>query len=190
MCQSSNDVIPAAIHVSAALAIKGNLVPALDHLARTLRKRAAENDDVVKTGRTHLMDAMPVRLSQEIGGWAAQIEQSIERVNASLPRLQELAIGGTAVGTGINAHPEFGRRMAKRLAEMTQIPFTEARTTLFSMLPDFRVAPSSRIPSAVAPVISRRRMTTEVGSVRWIAGPVASWAFTSSMTMARSGPPG
>ena len=127
MCQSSNDVIPAAIHVSAALAIKGNLVPALDHLARTLRKRAAENDDVVKTGRTHLMDAMPVRQSQEIGGWAAQIEHGIERVQASLPRLQELATGGTAVGTGINAHPEFGQRIANRLAEMTQVPFKEAR---------------------------------------------------------------
>jgi fumarate hydratase class II len=127
MCQSSNDVIPAAVHISAALEIKGNLLPALAHLASTLRKRAAENDDVIKTGRTHLMDAMPVRLSQEIGGWAAQIEQGIERVNASLPRLQELAIGGTAVGTGINAHPEFGRRMAECLAGMTQIPFTEAR---------------------------------------------------------------
>src|SRR5206468_1835780 len=127
MCQSSNDVIPAAVHISAALEIKSNLLPALAHLASTLRKRAAENDDVIKTGRTHLMDAMPVRLSQEIGGWAAQIEQGIERVNASFPRLCELAIGGTAVGTGINAHPEFGKRMAECLAGMTQIPFTEAR---------------------------------------------------------------
>ncbi len=127
MCQSSNDVIPTAVHVSAALEIKANLLPALEHLASTLRRRAAESDDVIKTGRTHLMDAMPVRLSQEIGGWAAQVEQGIERLNASLPRLQELAIGGTAVGTGINAHPEFGQRVAKRLAEMTQIPFVEAR---------------------------------------------------------------
>jgi fumarate hydratase class II len=82
---------------------------------------------VVKTGRTHLMDAMPVTLGQEIGGWSAQIEQSIERVLTSLPRLQELAIGGTAVGTGINAHPEFGGRVARKLEELTHIPFREAR---------------------------------------------------------------
>src|SRR5439155_824421 len=88
---------------------------------------AKKADDVVKTGRTHLMDAMPVRLGQEIGGWAAQIELAMERVQASLPRLHELAIGGTAVGMGINAHPEFGRRVARRLAETTEIPFVEAR---------------------------------------------------------------
>lgn len=125
--QSSNDVIPAAIHVAAALEINDNLLPALRHLHAVLVQRARETDDVVKTGRTHLMDAMPVRLGQEIGGWAAQIQHSIERVLGSLPRLQELAIGGTAVGTGINAHPEFGRRMAEQLGQLTHVSFVEAR---------------------------------------------------------------
>ncbi|HEX8552636.1 MAG TPA: class II fumarate hydratase [Abditibacteriaceae bacterium] len=125
--QSSNDVIPAAISVAAALEIQDNLLPALRHLAGTLRKRAGETDDVIKTGRTHLMDAMPIRLSQEIGGWAAQVEAGIERILNSQPRLLELATGGTAVGTGINAHPEFGHRLAQRLGEKTHIPFIEAR---------------------------------------------------------------
>ena len=125
--QSSNDVIPTAIHVAAAMEIADNLLPSLRHLLLHLNSRAEENRDVVKTGRTHLMDAMPVTLGQEIGGWSAQIEQSIERILQSLPRLQELAIGGTAVGTGINAHPEFAGRMARKLEELTHIPFREAR---------------------------------------------------------------
>lgn len=125
--QSSNDVIPAAIHVAAALEIHDNLLPGLRRLHQVLRERAAETDSVVKTGRTHLMDAMPVRLGQEIGGWAAQVEYGTERILGSLPRLLELATGGTAVGTGINAHPEFGRRLAAQLGQITHILFTEAR---------------------------------------------------------------
>ncbi len=125
MCQSSNDVIPTAIHVSAYLAVHETLLPGLRHLQETLERRAAELDDVVKTGRTHLMDAMPIRMSQEIGGWAYQVAQSIERIESCLPRLAKLAIGGTAVGTGINAHPEFGRRVAAKLAEWTGLPFEE-----------------------------------------------------------------
>ncbi|MBW3638147.1 MAG: class II fumarate hydratase, partial [Armatimonadetes bacterium] len=125
--QSSNDVIPTAIHVAAAMEVADNLLPNLRHLLSVLHGREAQTQDVVKTGRTHLMDAMPVTLGQEIGGWAAQIEQSIERILSSLPRLHELAIGGTAVGTGINAHPEFGNLMARKLEELTHIPFREAR---------------------------------------------------------------
>jgi fumarate hydratase class II len=125
--QSSNDVIPTAIHVAACMEIADNLLPSLRHLSATLAKREEENKDVVKTGRTHLMDAMPVTLGQEIGGWKASVDQSIERILQSLPRLQELAIGGTAVGTGINAHPEFGLRSAQKLEELTNIPFREAR---------------------------------------------------------------
>jgi len=125
--QSSNDVIPAAIHVAAAIEIQDNLLPALRHLHQILQQRAADTDDVIKTGRTHLMDAMPVRLSQEINGWAAQIHLGIERVLTSQPRLFELATGGTAAGTGINAHPELGRRLAHHLSQLTHIPFIEAR---------------------------------------------------------------
>lgn len=125
--QSSNDVIPAAISVAAALEINDNLLPALRHLVGTLRARATETDNVIKTGRTHLMDAMPIRLSQEIAGWAAQVEAGVERILNSQPRLLELATGGTAVGTGINAHPEFGHRLAQKLGELSHIPFIEAR---------------------------------------------------------------
>nr|PZN68458.1 MAG: aspartate ammonia-lyase [Sphaerobacter thermophilus] len=126
MGQSSNDVIPSAIHVSAYLEIAEQLLPAMAHLQETLERRAAETDDVVKMGRTHLMDAMPVRLSQEISGWAAQVAQARERIEATLPRLAQLALGGTAVGTGINTHPEFGSRVAAALADITGLPFREA----------------------------------------------------------------
>ncbi len=125
--QSSNDMIPTAIHVAAALEIQDNLLPALRHLEEAFLTRSRENADVVKTGRTHLMDAMPITLGQELAGFAAQIEMSIERLLVSMPRLLELAGGGTAVGTGINAHPEFGGKLAAQLADLTSIPFTEAR---------------------------------------------------------------
>jgi len=126
MGQSSNDVIPTAIHVSAYLEVQEVLLPALRHLHEVLLQRAAELDDVVKTGRTHLMDAMPVRMGQEIGGWAYQVAQGIERIESCLPRLAKLALGGTAVGTGINAHPEFALRVAQKLAERIGIPFVES----------------------------------------------------------------
>lgn len=133
MSQSSNDVIPTAIHLSAYLAIDEALLPALHHLHQTLVQKAAAVDHVVTTGRTHLMDAMPVRLSQELGGWASQIEHGIQRMKGTLPRLAELAQGGTAVGTGINAHPEFGQRIAARLAEMTRLPLVTS-TNYFESL--------------------------------------------------------
>ena len=126
MGQSSNDTIPTAIHVSAALEITDSLLPAMRHLADTLDRRASELHDVVKTGRTHLMDATPVRLGDEIGGWAAQVLSAIERIESSLPRLTRLAQGGTAVGSGLNAHEEFGARVAAELAKRTGIAFTEA----------------------------------------------------------------
>lgn len=122
MGQSSNDVIPSAIHLSAYLAVAEELLPALHHLQETLDAKAAEVDKVVTTGRTHLMDAMPVRLSQELGGWSNQIDKGQRRLHDALARLAELAQGGTAVGTGINAHPEFGERIAAKLAEMTDLP--------------------------------------------------------------------
>jgi fumarate hydratase class II len=126
MGQSSNDVIPTAIHLSAFIQVYEVLLPAFNHLHVTLERRAAEFEDVVKTGRTHLMDAMPVQLSQEISGWAYQVVQSMERIESCLFRLGKLPIGGTAVGTGINTHPEFGGRVAAKLAERTGLPLVEA----------------------------------------------------------------
>jgi len=125
LCQSSNDIIPTAIHVSALLRIQEILMPGLSRLHATLIKRAAECDNIVKTGRTHLMDALPLLLSQEIGGWAYQISWSIERIESCFPRLAKLAIGGTAVGTGINAHPEFAHRVLKKLNDRTGLVFAE-----------------------------------------------------------------
>lgn len=125
MGQSSNDVIPTAIHLAAYIEIVEQLLPALAHLQQTLEARATDTDDVIKTGRTHLMDATPVRLGDEVGGWAAQVQLARDRIASSLPRLAELAIGGTAVGSGLNAHSEFGARVAARLEEITGQPFRE-----------------------------------------------------------------
>jgi fumarate hydratase class II len=126
MSQSSNDVIPTTIHVSAALGVRRQLIPALEHLRAALTAKERELGTVVKTGRTHLMDAMPVTLGQELSGWRTQIENGIARLRATEPRLLALAQGGTAVGTGINAHPDFGARFCEALADLTQVPFTPA----------------------------------------------------------------
>ena len=123
MSQSSNDVIPTAIHVSAALAVRESLSPALAHLAGVIAAKEREVGAVVKTGRTHLMDAMPVTLGQELSGWRTQIENGRARLAACEPRLHALAQGGTAVGTGINAPPEFGARFCEALAKLTGLPF-------------------------------------------------------------------
>ncbi|NYI08043.1 class II fumarate hydratase [Allostreptomyces psammosilenae] len=125
--QSSNDVFPSSVHVAATSAVVNDLVPALEHLAAALERKAEEFRDVVKSGRTHLMDATPVTLGQEFGGYAAQIRYGIERLRASLPRLAELPLGGTAVGTGINTPPGFAARVIEVLAGETGLPLTEAR---------------------------------------------------------------
>lgn len=124
--QSSNDVIPTTLHVAAVLGIERDLLPALRYLQEILARKAEEFDDVVKIGRTHLMDAVPIRLGQEFSGYARQIELAIGRIEATLPGLRELAIGGTAVGTGLNTHAEFGARMAAELSELTGTEFREA----------------------------------------------------------------
>ncbi len=126
MGQSSNDVIPASIHLSTALAIKELLFPAMQNLESTLETKASETADIVKMGRTHLMDAMPVTIGQAVAGWAAQVRQSRARIESTLTRLGQLAIGGTAVGTGINAHPELGARVAAFLSNDTGLNLTEA----------------------------------------------------------------
>jgi fumarate hydratase class II len=125
--QSSNDVFPTAIHVAATEAVAVDLVPALEHLSRTLRKKQRQFARVVKAGRTHLMDATPVTLGQEFGGYATQVDDAIARLRDTLPRLGTVPLGGTAVGTGINAPKAFARGVVKRLAERTELPLTEAR---------------------------------------------------------------
>jgi fumarate hydratase class II len=117
MGQSSNDVFPSAVHLAALDEIVHELLPALDGLAGALEAKAVEFDDVVKSGRTHLMDAVPVTLGQEFGGYAAQVRQGVERIRGTLPRLGRIPLGGTAVGTGLNTHPEFAARVRARLAD-------------------------------------------------------------------------
>ena len=124
--QSSNDVIPTAIHVAAVSAIRGDLVPALTELAASLEAKSTEFEDVVKSGRTHLMDATPVTLGQEFGGWAAQVRNGVSRLDKVLPELEELALGGTAVGTGINAPQGFATAVIDLMAERTGYAFREA----------------------------------------------------------------
>ena len=125
--QSSNDVFPTSIHVAATEGVVRELIPALDHLAQALETKADAWATVVKSGRTHLMDATPVTLGQEFGGYAAQVRYGIERLTSSLPRLAELPLGGTAVGTGINTPPGFSAAVIAELAQTTGLPFTEAR---------------------------------------------------------------
>lgn len=125
--QSSNDVFPSSIHIAATAAVTHQLIPALDHLAASLARKSEEFADVVKSGRTHLMDATPVTLGQEFGGYAAQIRYGVERLKASLPRLAELPLGGTAVGTGINTPPGFSAAVIQEVARVTGLPLTEAR---------------------------------------------------------------
>jgi fumarate hydratase class II len=125
--QSSNDVFPSAIHLAATEAMVERLVPALDHLASSLRAKQAQVGHVVKAGRTHLMDATPVTLGQELGGYASAVEHGVERARACLPRLAELPLGGTAVGTGINAPVGFGGQVVAELAAETGLPLSEAR---------------------------------------------------------------
>ncbi|MEU1783152.1 class II fumarate hydratase [Streptomyces abikoensis] len=125
--QSSNDVFPSSIHIAATAAVTGELIPALEHLAAALERKAEEFAEVVKAGRTHLMDATPVTLGQEFGGYAAQVRYGVERLRASLPRLAELPLGGTAVGTGINTPAGFSGAVIAEVSRTTGLPLTEAR---------------------------------------------------------------
>jgi len=169
MSQSSNDVIPTAIHVSASLALHAQLLPALEKLRTTLEKRAKEYEHLTKTGRTHLMDAMPVTLGQEISGWAAQIQANHTRLVNIQPDLTALAIGGTAVGTGINAHPEFSARFAAFLAQETSLPFTVSANRFASLSSqDAAVALSGLLKTTA---VSLMKIANDL---RWMnSGPLA-----------------
>jgi fumarate hydratase class II len=126
MSQSSNDTFPTAMHIAAAEEITRDLLPSVRRLREALKKKEAEFADIVKIGRTHLMDAVPLTLGQEFSGYVAQLEYDARRIEAALPDILELALGGTAVGTGLNTHPEFAERAAKKIAEYTGLPFKSA----------------------------------------------------------------
>jgi len=169
MSQSSNDVIPTCVHVSAALAIQDQLMPALRHLSEVLEAKAEETRDIVKTGRTHLMDAMPVTLGQEIDAWRSQVDHGVERINDTMKRLTALAQGGTAVGTGINAHPKFGAKVALLLAERTGVSFTAADNQFQSLSSqDAAVEASGQLRTLAV------SLTKIANDLRWMnSGPLA-----------------
>jgi len=167
MGQSSNDVIPTAMHVAAGVAIHEDLIPALGALEETLARKAAAFHDIIKVGRTHLQDATPIRLSQEVGGWAAQVRGCAERAERAIASMRELALGGTAVGTGINTHPEFGRRMAAYLSERTGLDFVEARNHFEAQSAKDGACEASGQLRAIAVAL-----TKVANDVRWLAsGP-------------------
>ncbi|MDQ2078364.1 aspartate ammonia-lyase [Marinimicrobium sp. ABcell2] len=169
MSQSSNDVIPTAIHVSAALAIQNQLQPALEHLHGTLLGKAEQLQEVVKTGRTHLMDAMPVTMGQELRGWASQIAGNHHRLEHSLGQLAQVAQGGTAVGTGINAHPEFAGLFAEKLSENAGLEFVTS-DNFFAAIgsQDVAVSTSGQLKTLAA---SLMKMANDL---RWMnSGPLA-----------------
>ena len=126
LSQSSNDVFPTAMHLALAARITTHLLPGVAQLRDTLAAKATQFADLVKIGRTHLQDATPLTLGQEISGWVAQLDHGVAAVRATLPPLHELALGGTAVGTGLNSHPEWAQRIAAKLAELTGLPFVTA----------------------------------------------------------------
>ncbi|MBM5458481.1 class II fumarate hydratase [Pseudomonas sp. P66] len=167
--QSSNDIIPTTIHVSAALALHEQLLPALRHLVQVIERKAVEVHPFIKTGRTHLMDAMPVRMSQVLGGWAAQVRAAVAHIESTLPALQALAQGGTAVGTGVNAHPEFAVRFSQQLSTLTQIPFTPGQN-LFALIgsQDTAVAVSGQLKTTAVALMKI------ANDLRWMnSGPLA-----------------
>ncbi len=167
--QSSNDVIPSAIHVGAALAVEQALLPSLRHLAQVIRTKANEVQGVVKTGRTHLMDAMPVTLSQSLSGWATQIEQNIARIVSLQSAMQSLAQGGTAVGTGINAHPKFAEAFNQELSAVTGVTFTVASDFFAYMgAQDTTVALSGQLKTTAVSIMKI------ANDLRWMnSGPLA-----------------
>src|SRR5688500_8552273 len=163
MEQSSNDVIPTAMHVGAAVAMKETLIPALQHLAEALTRKAAEYDDVVKIGRTHLQDATPIRLGQELSGYAAQARLGVERANRAIKALRELPLGGTAVGTGINSHPDYAKRAIKVIAQRTGIDFVEAANHFEAQAAKDGIVEASGLRKTIA--VSRSRIANESGGL-------------------------
>ncbi len=172
MGQSSNDVIPTAIHVSSYLQTKDLLLPALDGLYKTIQEKQANYRSTVKTGRTHLMDAMPITLAQEMSGWATQVGHSLKSIEGALSGLSELAIGETAVGTGINTPGDFGAKVSKALSQLTKMKFREARNHFEAQAAQTAVAEmSGRLKAAATGLIKLSN------DLRWMnSGPMAGIA--------------
>jgi fumarate hydratase, class II len=174
-CQSSNDVVPTAIHVAAALGVRDALLPALGRLAGAIGAKAAEAGTLVKAGRTHLMDALPVTVGQEMGAWRAQVEDAIARVEGVRGRLHRLALGATAVGTGVNAHPQFAGRAIARLAARTGIPFAGSPDRFASLASQDAAVELSGALRGVAVVLLKIS-----NDLRWMnSGPLAGLAEIS-----------
>jgi len=171
MGQSSNDVIPSCIHISAAMALEDDLLPALSHLSEQITLRANEFSATVKTGRTHLMDAVPVTLGQSISAWATQIDQVMRGLNANRPLLQSLAQGGTAVGTGLNSHPEFSVTFCDKLSDRTGLTFTPAENFMAHIATqDVAVALSGQLKTLAVALIKI------ANDLRWMnSGPLAGF---------------
>ena len=170
--QSSNDVIPTAIHVSAELALENLLLPAIAHLAGVIAAREERSTDLIKTGRTHLMDAMPISLAQELSGWRAQMTLGAQRIEGSRPQLRQLAQGGTAVGTGINADPQFATRFCFHLTECSGRPFTPAENYFAAIASqDVAVALSGQLKSLAVALLKI------ANDLRWMnSGPLTGLA--------------
>src|SRR6195256_493697 len=165
--QSSNDTFPTAMHVAAVQEIVGRLIPAVERLRNVLDDKARAFADIVKIGRTHLQDATPLTLGQEISGWVSQLDHGIAHVRASLTHLCELALGGTAVGTGLNAHPEFGARVAKELGKATGLPFVSARNKFEALAANDALVNAHGALKTIAAAL-----TKIANDVRWLAsGP-------------------
>ena len=165
--QSSNDTFPTAMHIASAMAITNKLLPAVESLAILLQKKSREFADIIKIGRTHLMDAVPLTLGQEFSGYAAQIERGRERIAQCLPRLYELALGGTAVGTGLNSHPEFAERVAKKIADLTGLPFVSAPNKFEALAAHDTLVETSGALKTLAAALNKI-----ANDIRWLAsGP-------------------
>jgi len=165
--QSSNDTFPTAMHIAAVVAIRQNLLPALQTLAKTFNEKSRSFWEIVKIGRTHLMDAVPLTLGQEFSGYAEQIERGLRRIEQCLPGLYELALGGTAVGTGLNTHPEFAVRVAERIAELTGLPFVTAANKFEAL-----AAHDTMVETSGALTTLAVSLTKIANDIRWLAsGP-------------------
>ncbi len=165
--QSSNDTFPTAMHIATAAALVSRLLPAVAALEQLLEKKSRDFSEIVKIGRTHLMDAVPLTLGQEFSGYVEQVSRGRQRIEPCLPRLFELALGGTAVGTGLNAHPEFGERVARKIAELTGLPFVTAPNKFEALAAHDTMVETSGILKTLA--VSLMKIANDI---RWLAsGP-------------------